>query len=164
MQIPVVDGEAVGAGFLATVGTEVRYSKRVRQSLFLLLGLELTCNNVDFDRIGKNLSQSAPLFYNLRSLGCYRAQLDHFTLHELVRYDPGVRYVEHSSVVHHVGSVGNGTTLPPAEHPYSSKKSIFARSSWVPRATVIQASKMWRYYFGKNICVAQISLLNNVNQ
>lgn len=43
-----------------------------------------------FARIGRDLSRDAHMFWPIETLNGYRARLDDYTLHELVRYDPGV--------------------------------------------------------------------------
>ena len=48
-----------------------------------------------FETIGADLSQNATLFYPLTALNSYRARLDPYTVHELVRHDPGVISVMH---------------------------------------------------------------------
>lgn len=44
-----------------------------------------------------NLEQSASMFYPIHTLGGYRARLSSHTIHELVRFDPGVKVVEHDA-------------------------------------------------------------------
>jgi len=48
-----------------------------------------------FDAIGQNLSETASMFYDMNLLNGYHAELSEDTVHEMVRYDPGVRLVEH---------------------------------------------------------------------
>jgi hypothetical protein len=46
-----------------------------------------------FDNIGVDLSRTATMFYPMRALNSYHARIDNHTIHELVRYDPGVESV-----------------------------------------------------------------------
>ncbi|KIM93132.1 hypothetical protein OIDMADRAFT_61917 [Oidiodendron maius Zn] len=48
-----------------------------------------------FKTIGVDLSQNTTLFYLMTALNAYHARLDHYTIHELVRHDPGVLSVLH---------------------------------------------------------------------
>jgi hypothetical protein len=48
-----------------------------------------------FDFIHLNLSQTASSFIPLPITNSYIAVLDNHTVHDLVRHDPGVRYIEH---------------------------------------------------------------------
>lgn len=48
-----------------------------------------------FEAIGTDLSQNASLFYPMAALNSYHARLDPSTVHELIRYDPGVVSVLH---------------------------------------------------------------------
>ncbi|KAF4622765.1 hypothetical protein G7Y89_g14260 [Cudoniella acicularis] len=50
-----------------------------------------------FETIGIDLSKNATSFYPIEVLNGYQAELDYHTIHELIRYDPGVRSVEHDS-------------------------------------------------------------------
>lgn len=50
-----------------------------------------------FEAIGLDLSKISPMFYRLDALNAYQAQLDGYTVHELVRLDPGVKFVDHDS-------------------------------------------------------------------
>jgi hypothetical protein len=49
-----------------------------------------------FDYLGRNLSETASRFNYVPGLGGYYAVLDSYTLHEEIRYDPGVFLVSHS--------------------------------------------------------------------
>lgn len=48
-----------------------------------------------FETIGTDLSQNTTLFYPMTALNSYHARLDPYTVHELVRHDPGVVSVLH---------------------------------------------------------------------
>jgi hypothetical protein len=48
-----------------------------------------------FAFIGQNLSESARCFDHIRLINAYHVYLDNYTLHEIVRRDPGVELVEH---------------------------------------------------------------------
>jgi hypothetical protein len=48
-----------------------------------------------FETIGADLSQNTTLFYSMAALNSYHARLDPYTVHELVRHDPGVVSVLH---------------------------------------------------------------------
>ena len=50
-----------------------------------------------FDFIGVNLEQNATTFARMSVLNAYRAKIDSHTVHNLIRYDPGVRYVQHDT-------------------------------------------------------------------
>lgn len=52
-----------------------------------------------FERIGKNLSDTDNTFFHLHVLNGYVAHLDQDTVHNLVRYDPGVKFVEHNRYI-----------------------------------------------------------------
>ena len=43
-----------------------------------------------FEFIGMHLAQNASMYHELTSINGYRARLDEYTVHELIRYDPGV--------------------------------------------------------------------------
>lgn len=53
-----------------------------------------------FTFIGKDLSQSSKKFFSLPGIDAYLADIDEYTLHELIRYDPGVRRVDHDHYVY----------------------------------------------------------------
>jgi hypothetical protein len=52
-----------------------------------------------FDFIGQNLEQTAREFYTIESINGYTAILDSHTVHDLIRYDPAVSYVEHATTL-----------------------------------------------------------------
>lgn len=65
-----------------------------------------------FARIGRDLSRDAHMFWPIDTLNGYRARLDDYTLHELVRYDPGVESVEHDSYGEPILEHEQGQTVP----------------------------------------------------
>lgn len=52
-----------------------------------------------FDFIGQNLEQTAREFHALEIINGYTAYLDSHTVHDLIRYDPAVSYVEHATTL-----------------------------------------------------------------
>lgn len=52
------------------------------------------------------------MFWPIETLNGYRARLDDYTLHELVRYDPGVESVEHDSYGEPILEHEQGETVP----------------------------------------------------
>jgi hypothetical protein len=52
-----------------------------------------------FNFIGQNLEQTAREFYTIEILNGYTAILDLHTVHDLIRYDPAVSYVEHATTL-----------------------------------------------------------------
>lgn len=50
-----------------------------------------------FDLIGIDLSKNASFFSLLKNINSYHAKLDSDTVHMLVRYNPGVKLVQHNS-------------------------------------------------------------------
>jgi hypothetical protein len=74
------------------------------------------------------------MFYPIDTLGGYRARLDSHTIHELVRFDPGVKLVEHDSYGKGVYGLDAGESFkytPPA--PEISKrwaKNVHIGSGW----------------------------------
>jgi len=49
--------------------------------------------------LGRNISENATLFKNLPIIGGYHARLDAYTVHDLIRYDPGVSLVYHDHII-----------------------------------------------------------------
>lgn len=52
--------------------------------------------NDHFNQTGVDLSKTALLFAPITTINGYRARLDNHTLHEIVRFDPNVKLVEHN--------------------------------------------------------------------
>lgn len=89
------------------------------------------------------------MFSPLQVLGGYRAQLDNITVHELVRCDPGVKFVEHS--IHVYRNESEITTIPFHPKPLARRRKIHARdgSTWTVWNVLIEAQELVQYYFGK---------------
>lgn len=92
------------------------------------------------------------MFYPLEVLGGYRARLDDYTVHNLVRFDPGVEHVEHSYYGEHIGHCDQENSLEPSVYtPPSEKNGISRRkisTGWTKRIEVID--DMATYWFGRN--------------
>jgi hypothetical protein len=79
---------------------------------------------VHFERIGMDLSNSSDIFAPIETINGYRARLNEHTVHNLVRYDPGVKLVEHDSFIEPIVASETGEAvkeMPP------SKLGLFKR-------------------------------------
>jgi hypothetical protein len=88
-----------------------------------------------FDFIGLNLSETASSFIPIEIVNSYIAVLDNHTVHDLIRHDPGVRYVEHDAWHH--------TPEPEIHAPsynYTPPQAIISRR-W--SETVFNAAPWW---------------------
>lgn len=83
-----------------------------------------------FEAIGLNLSQYASLFYRLDSLNAYQARLDSHTVHQLIRHDPGVEFVEPDSYMEDFDAVETGEPFLPEADPIP-KSTMGAARRWV---------------------------------
>lgn len=113
-------------------------------------------HTTDFAHIGVNLSQTTSIFHPLQILTGYRARLDSFTLHELVRYDPGVKYVEHSCYIQQTDFINHrnrsqilaGDAFLPPPLPRKREGLISrAMSKWTVWTVEIKAEVMSYFYW-----------------
>ncbi|KAL9108784.1 MAG: hypothetical protein Q9227_006441 [Pyrenula ochraceoflavens] len=87
-----------------------------------------------FFRIGLNLSETAQAFHAIKPLNAYHVRLDQKIIHELVRADPDVKYVEHDSVIEVPASIG----------AKEERETHFVdRNELSPRWTVGQSPARW---------------------
>lgn len=52
-----------------------------------------------FDFLGLNLSESTAAFYYMQHFHGYTISVDKHTMHDLIRYDPGIKYVSQNTKV-----------------------------------------------------------------
>lgn len=110
----------------------------------------ITTNSTsDFSHIAQNLSSTTPDFQTLPSLHPYRAHLSNFTIHD-IRFDPGVRYVEHDSYIQHIGSTSSSSESwdqPPT--PMRDENDISARNPmlWTAERRIVEARSVVKYYY-----------------
>lgn len=86
-----------------------------------------------FDYLGQNLSETANRFRDMPGFGGYALEIDSYTLHEQIRYDPGVSRVTHNSRIK--------PNLPKAQDSIDntySNRTLNRRSTWF-RTTVMNA-------------------------
>lgn len=73
-----------------------------------------------FNAVGFDLSKNSSKFYRLDALNAYQARLDSYTVHEMIRHDPGVKFVDHDSYMADFDHVEVGEHLTPATSPNAS--------------------------------------------
>ncbi|KAF5231899.1 hypothetical protein FAUST_9035 [Fusarium austroamericanum] len=77
-----------------------------------------------FDQIGRDLATNATLFYPIDSINGYRAKLPHDLLHDHIRFDPGVEFVEQDQTISLINPVAAGEDKVP-ESDLGQKKPGF---------------------------------------
>jgi hypothetical protein len=61
-----------------------------------------------FEQIGSDLSRDASRFHPITAINAYHARLDHDLVHQQIRFDPGVEFVEHDHKVQHHAPIEEG--------------------------------------------------------
>lgn len=89
-----------------------------------------------FKAIGLDLSQNASLFYRLDALNAYQARLDPRIVHQLVRLDPGVEFVDHDSYMGDFDEVETG-------EPFLPEADISTSTTGLVRTWVASIKPAW---------------------
>jgi len=106
-----------------------------------------------FEVIGIDLEndQNSGFFHRLDTINGYFAKLDSHTVHDLIRFDPGVRIVEHNCQVEHIF----GFDVKPVEHSSTEANATNAPphvgKRWI---NTIFPNQGWHQYmvtYGKKI-------------
>ena len=63
-----------------------------------------------FEQIGTDLTVNASMFHRINAINGYRARLPHDLVHENIRFDAGVEFVEHDQMVYPIEPVEEGET------------------------------------------------------
>jgi len=80
-----------------------------------------------FDFIGTNLETSRYVFHKISSINGYRARLEETTLHDIIRHDPGVLFVEHDTKLEPIQEVSSGKEFLPPPNTTASEASRLSR-------------------------------------
>ncbi|QPC59004.1 hypothetical protein HYE67_001235 [Fusarium culmorum] len=82
-----------------------------------------------FDQIGRDLATNATLFYPIDSINGYRAKRPHDLLHNHIRFDPDVEFVEQDQTISLINPVAAGEDKVP-ESDLAEEKPGFHSSMW----------------------------------
>ncbi|WXC59659.1 hypothetical protein SNK03_005519 [Fusarium graminearum] len=93
-----------------------------------------------FNQIGRDLDTNATLFYPIDSINGYRAKLPHDLLHNHIRFDPGVEFVEQDQTISLINPVAAGEDKVPESdlgqekpgfvHALLNRLRNFRRDNW----------------------------------
>jgi hypothetical protein len=87
-----------------------------------------------FEFIEVNLEQNASIFARISVINAYRAKIDSYTVHNLIRYDPGVLYVQHDTFFEPDWEEHSeeGVVLPPEDLKSTKRAFGFETEKWNP--------------------------------
>lgn len=73
-----------------------------------------------FEQIGTNLAVNASMFHPINSINGYRARLPYELLHETIRFDPGVEFIERDTHIELIKPF-NGHDVDPADDGHDDR-------------------------------------------
>ncbi|KAJ4247524.1 hypothetical protein NW762_013204 [Fusarium torreyae] len=98
-----------------------------------------------FEQIGNDLTVNASMFYPIDSINGYRAKLPHNLVHEHVRFDPGVDFVQHDHRVSLIEPVEKGEGRSPYDDDYSKERHPGLLSRIVNRLRNFRRDNWWHW-------------------